>query len=80
MNYSRSKMSENTGPVKEEPRTKNVKELVEVLSTKPETPKLDQESPTNNFFILKDFWPIFKVFQILGIFPCQKETNEKGTI
>ena len=35
---------------------------------------------TYALFILQDFWPVFKVFQILGIFPCQKETNEKGTI
>ena len=73
-------MSDNTGSVKEEPRTKNVKELIEVLSTKPETPMLDQESPTNTFFILQDFWPVFKVLQILGFFPCKKETDEKGAI
>ena len=73
-------MSENTGPVKEEPQTKNVRELIEILSPKPETPMLDQGTPKSNFFILQDFWPVFKVFQILGIFPCQKETNEKGTI
>ena len=62
------------------PKTKNVRELIEILSQKPETPMLDQETPKNNFFILQDFWPVFKVFQILGLFPCQKETNEKGTI
>ena len=73
-------MSDNSGPVKEEPRTKNVKELIEVLSTKPETPMLDQESPKNDFFILQDFWPVFKFFQILGLFPCKKETDEKGAI
>ena len=73
-------MSDNTGPVKGEPRTKNVKELIEVLSTKPETPMLDQESPKNDFFILQDSWPVFKVFQFFGLFPCKKETNEKGAI
>ena len=41
---------------------------------------LNQESPKNDFFILQDFWPVFKVFQILGLFPCKKETNENGTI
>ena len=73
-------MSENTGSVKEEPQTTNVKEIIEVLSTEPETPMLDQESPTNKFFILQDFWPVFKFFQILGGFPCKKETDEKGGI
>ena len=72
-------MSENTGPVKERPRTENVTQLIEVLSTKAETPMLDQESPTK-VFILKDFWPVFEVFQILGLFPCKKETDEKGAI
>ena len=61
-------MSENTASAKEELRTKNVKELMEVLSPKPETPMLSQESLTNNFFILQDFWPVFKFFQILGLF------------
>ena len=46
---------------------------IEVLCTEPETPMLDQESPKNDFFILQDFWPIFNVFQILGLFPCTKK-------
>ena len=73
-------MSENTGAVKEESPTKNVEELIEVLSTKPETPTLNQDSPKNDFFILQDFWPVFKFSQILGFFPCKKETDEKGAI
>ena len=73
-------MSDNTGPVKEEPRTKNVKELIEVLSTMPESPIMDQESPINHFFILQNFWPLFKFFQILGFFPCKKVMDEKGVM
>ena len=73
-------MSEKTGPAKEGRQTENGRQLIEVLSTKPETPVLDQESPTNNFFILQDFWPVFNFFQILGFFPCKKETDEKGAI
>ena len=53
---------------------------IEVLCTDPKTPMLDQESTKNDFFILQDFWPIFKVFQILGLLPCKRETNEKGAI
>ena len=53
---------------------------IEVICTEPETPMLNQESPKNDFFILQDFWPVFKVFQIFGLFLCKKETNEKGTI
>ena len=73
-------MSENTGAVKEESPTKNVEELIEVLSTKPETPTLNQDSPKNDFFILQDFWPLFKFSQILGFFPCKKEMDEKGAM
>ena len=36
-------MSENTGPAKEGPQTGNVRQLSEVLSTKPETPILDPQ-------------------------------------
>ena len=73
-------MSEKTGPAKEGRQTGNGRQLIEVLSTKPATPMLVQESPKNDFFILQDFWPVFNVFQIFGLFPCKKETNEKGTI
>ena len=32
------------------------------------------------FFILQNFWPVFKFFQILGVFPCKKVTDENGVI
>ena len=41
-------------------------------------------SPLNEsrtgFFILQNFWPVFKLFQILGVFPCKKVTDENGVI
>ena len=82
-------MSGNIGPVEEGRRTESFDETGQSLElesagqpicTEPETPNLNQESPKNYFFILQDFWPVFKVFQILGLFPCKKETNENGTI
>ena len=36
-------------------------------------------APTQ-FFILQDFWPLLKLFQIMGIFPCKKVTDENGCI
>ena len=81
-------MSGNTGPVKEGQRTEtgqtlqleSVGQPIEVLCTEPETPMLDQEPPTNDFFILQDFWPFFKILEIFGLFPCRKEINEEGGI
>ena len=35
---------------------------------------------TDGFFILQNFWPLFKFFQILGFFSCKKFTNEAGVI
>ena len=35
---------------------------------------------TDGFFILQNFWPLFKFFQILGFFPCKKFTDEAGVI
>ena len=32
------------------------------------------------FFILQDVWPLLKVYQIMGVFPCKKVTNENGCI
>ena len=88
LNHYRYKMSGNTGPVKEGQRTEtgqtlqleSVGQPIEVLCTEPETPMLDQEPPTNDFFILQDFWPVFKLLEIFGLFPCRKEINEKGGI
>jgi hypothetical protein len=85
-------MSGNTGPVKEGQRTEffhetgqtlqleSVGQPIEVLCKESETPMLDQEPPTNDFFILQDFWPVFKLLEIFGLFPCRKEINEKGGI
>ena len=36
-------------------------------------------APTQ-FFILQDFWPLLKLCQITGIFPCKKVTDENGFI
>ena len=88
LNHYRYKMSGNTGPVKEGQRTEtgqtlqleSVGQPIEVLCTEPETPMLDQEPPTNDFFILQDFWPFFKILEIFGLFPCRKEINEEGGI
>ena len=32
------------------------------------------------FFILQDFWPAFKLFQIFGLFPITKVSDENGNI
>ena len=36
-------------------------------------------APTQ-FFILQDFWPVLKLCQIMGLFPCKKVTDENGCI
>ena len=38
------------------------------------------EEARPEIFILKDFWPILKTFQILGFFPLKKIVNDNGTI
>ena len=35
---------------------------------------------STQFFVLYNFWPILKVFQILGLFPCKKVIQENGSI
>ena len=30
------------------------------------------------YFILHNFWPVFKFHQILGLFPCKKVSNDLG--
>ena len=32
------------------------------------------------FFILQDFWPAFKLFQICGFFPITKVIDDNGNI
>ena len=32
------------------------------------------------FFILQDFWPILRIIQVLGFFPCKKSTDENGRV
>ena len=81
-------MSGNTRAVEEGQRTESFNEIgqtmqqagqpIEILCT--ETPMLDQEPPTNYAFTLQDFWPFFKLLEILGLFPCKKKINEKGAI
>ena len=48
--------------------------------TEPNTPMLNQRPTKGEFFILQDFWPVLKIFQYLGLFPCQKITDENGAI
>ena len=36
-------------------------------------------APTQ-FFIFQDFWPLLKLCQITGLFPCKKVTDENGCI
>ena len=31
-------------------------------------------------FILQDFWPVLKLCQIMGLFPCKKITDENGCV
>ena len=48
--------------------------------TEPNTPMLNQRPTKEESFILQDFWPVLKIFQYLGLFPCKKVTNENGTV
>ena len=52
----------------------------EVVCTEPNTPMLDQKSEKEESFILQDFWPVLKIYQYVGLFPCKKVTNENGTV
>ena len=41
---------------------------------------LETAMATTQFFILQDFWPLLKLYQIMGVFPCKKVTDENGCI
>ena len=55
-------------------------EPTEVVSTEPNTPMLNQRPPKEETFVLQDFWPVLKIYQYVGLFPCKKVTNENGTV
>ena len=38
------------------------------------------EEEKEKFFILQDFWPAFRLFQIFGFFPIKKVIDENGNI
>ena len=71
-------MSENIALVKQSTAPKS--EPPEVVCTEPNTPTLNQRQAKEESFILQDFWPVLKIFQYLGLFPCKKITDENGTI
>ena len=52
----------------------------EVVCTEPRTPMSDQRPEKEESFILQDFWPVLKIYQYLGLFPCKKVTHENGTV
>ena len=71
-------MPENIALVKQAIAPKS--EPAEVVCTEPSTtPMLDQEPEKEESFILQDFWPVLKIFQYLGLFPCKKVIDENGT-
>ena len=55
-------------------------EPTEIVSTEPNTPMLNQRPPKEETFVLQDFWPVLKIFQYGGLFPCKKVTNENSTV
>ena len=72
-------MPENIALVKQAIVSKS--ELTEVVCTEPSTtPMLDQKEEKEEYFILQDFWPVLKIYQYIGLFPCKKVTDENGTI
>ena len=71
-------MPENIALVKQTTPPKS--ETPEVVCTEPNTPMLNQRPAKEEPFILQDFWPVLKIFQYLGLFPCKKVTNENGTV
>ena len=71
-------MPENIALVKQS--TSPQSEPTEVVSTEPNTPMLNQRPAKEEPFILQDFWPVLKIFQYLGLFPCKKVTSENGTV
>ena len=73
-------MSGNTGPVEEGRWTESFDKTGQTLQLESVGQPIDQEPPKNDFFILEDFWPFFKLLEILGLFPCSKEINKKGTV
>ena len=40
----------------------------------------EEEGVQPKFFILQDFWPAFKLFQVCGTFPLKEVIDEDGNI
>ena len=55
-------------------------EPADVVCIEPRTPMLNQRPEKEETFILQDFWPVLKIYQYLGLFPCKKVIGENGTI
>ena len=47
-------------------------------STNDPTEIFGKTESKEGYFILHNFWPVFKFHQILGLFPCKKVSNELG--
>ena len=47
-------------------------------STNDPTEIFGKTESEEGYFILHNFWPVFKFHQILGLFPCKKVSNELG--
>ena len=71
-------MPENIALVKQTTPPKS--ETPEVVCTEPNTTMLNQRPAKEEPFILQDFWPVLKIYQYVGLFPCKKVTNENGTV
>ena len=71
-------MSENIVLVNQSTAPKS--EPPEVMCTEPNTSTLNQSPAKEESFILQDFWPVLKIFQYGGLFPCKKVTNENSTV
>ena len=55
-------------------------EPTEIVSTEPNTPMLNQRPAKEEAFMLQDFWPVLKIYQSVGLFPCKKVIDENGTV
>ena len=58
----------------------HVKKVFKIADTLFQTSLLKTTMTPKQFFILQDFWPLLKLYQIMGVFPCKKVTDENGCI
>ena len=57
-----------------------MEKVFKIADTLFQTSLLKTTMAPKQFFILQDFWPLLKLYQIMGVFPCKKVTDENGCI